>query len=117
MRRFLRDNGLALFFGAAFLLALAGQAVAGFHALNDDQIADGAAPVSFAAYLTSSDFGTDIAENWQSEYLQFALYIVVTAYLVQRGSPESKPVGKEGTETDEEQQVGAHARHDSPGPA
>jgi hypothetical protein len=117
VRRFLRDNGLALFFGTVFLLALGGQAVAGFHALNDDQIADGAAPVSFAAYLTSSDFGTDIAENWQSEYLQFALYILVTAYLVQRGSPESKPVGKEGTETDEEQQVGAHARHDSPGPA
>ena len=109
--KLLRDNGLVLFFGTVFLLALCGQAVAGFHALNDDQIADGAAPVSFATYLTSSDFGTDIAENWQSEYLQFALYILVTAYLVQRGSPESKPVGKGGTESDEDQQVG------SPGPA
>ena len=76
MRTFLRDNGLVLFFGTIFLLALAGQAVAGFHDFNDGQISDGAAPVTFATYLTSSDFGADVAENWQSEYLQFALYIL-----------------------------------------
>ena len=103
-----------LFFGAIFVLALAGQAVGGFHAFNDDQIADGAAPVSWATYLTSSDFGADVAENWQSEYLQFALYILATVHLVQRGSPESKPPGKEGTESDADQRVGRHARRDSP---
>jgi hypothetical protein len=102
VQRFLRDNGLVLFFGAIFLLALCGQAVAGFHAFNDDQLADGAAPVSWATYLTSSDFGADVAENWQSEYLQFALYILATVHLVQRGSPESKPLGREGTESDED---------------
>ena len=112
--RTLRDNGLVLFFGVIFVLALGGQAVAGFHAFNDDQIADGAAPVSWTVYLTSSDFGADVAENWQSEYLQFALYIVATAYLVQRSSPESKPLGKEGTESDEDQRVGPHAHRDSP---
>jgi hypothetical protein len=117
VRTFLRDNGLVLFFGTIFLLALGGQAVAGYHGFNDDQVADGAAPVSFARYLTSSDFGTDVAENWQSEYLQFALYILATVYLVQRGSPESKQLGEEGTESDEEQRVGAHAGDDSPGPA
>ena len=117
MRTFLRDNGVALFFGALFLLALAGQAVAGFHAFNDDQVADGAAPASFARYLTSTDFGTDVAENWQSEYLQFALYILATVYLVQRGSPESKQIGDEGTESDEDQRVGAHAHDDSPASA
>jgi hypothetical protein len=117
MRTFLRHNGLALFFGALFLLALGGQAVAGFHAFNDDQVADGAAPASFTEYLTSSDFGTDVAENWQSEYLQFSLYILATVYLVQRGSPESKPIGNEGTESDEDQQVGAHADDDSPAAA
>ena len=93
MRRFLHDDGLVLFFGAIFLLALAGQAVAGFHAFNDDQVADGAPAVPWTTYLTSSDFGADVAENWQSEYLQFALYILATVHLVQRGSPESKPVG------------------------
>jgi hypothetical protein len=117
MRTFLRDNGLVLFFGAIFLLALGGQAVAGFHDFNDSQIGDGAAPVSFTTYLTSSDFGADVAENWQSEYLQFTLYIVATVHLVQRGSPESKPVGNVGTESDEDQRVGPHADGDSPTPA
>jgi len=117
MKRFLRDNGLVLFFGAIFLLALGGQAVAGFHDFNDGQISDGAAPVSFATYLTSSDFGADVAENWQSEYLQFALYILATVYLVQRGSPESKQIGDEGPESDVDQRVGVHAHLDSPASA
>jgi hypothetical protein len=117
MRKLLRDNGLALFFGTIFLLALLGEAIAGFYAFNDDQVADGAAPVSWTTYVTSSDFGADVAENWQSEYLQFALYILATVHLVQRGSPESKPLGEEGTESDEDQRIGAHARRDSPAPA
>ena len=65
--------------------------------------------------MTSSAFGVDVMENWQSEYLQFTLFILATVWLVQRGSPESKPPGKAGRETDEDQKVGAHARHDSPG--
>ena len=59
-----------------------------------------------------------MAENWQSECcLQFALYILATVYLVQRGSPESKPLGNEGRESDEDPQVGAHADDDSPASA
>src|SRR3954452_11224579 len=108
---------MVLFFGLIFLLALCGQAVAGWFDTNDQQVADGAATLSFADYVTSSDFGADVAENWQSEYLQFALYIVATVYLVQRGSPESKALGEEGTESDEDQRVGRHARADSPAPA
>ncbi len=55
-----------------------------------------------------------MAENWQSEYLQFFLFILATVWLVQRGSPESKKTGDEGLGSDEEQLVGAHARDDSP---
>ncbi len=66
-------------------------------------------------YLTSSQFAVDVAENWQSEYLQFLLYIVLTVWLVQRGSPESKPLDDQGQEDDEKQKVGAHAQTDSPG--
>jgi hypothetical protein len=117
VRRILRANGLSLFFGALFLLTLGAQALAGFHDLNERQVADGAAPVSFGTYVTSSDFGVDVAENWQSEYLQFALFILATIWLVQRGSTESKPVGDEGAESDEEQYVGRHAKPDSPAPA
>jgi hypothetical protein len=114
MRRFVRGNVLSLFFLVAFLLALAGQSIAGNADYNAQQISDGGAPVSWVSYVTSSDFAVDVAENWQSEYLQFLLFIVVTVWLVQRGSPESKKPGEEGEESDEEQKVGPHAQPDSP---
>jgi hypothetical protein len=53
-------------------------------------------------------------ENWQSEYLQFFLYIFGTVYLVQRGSSESKKPGEEGPDSDKEQKVGRYADEDSP---
>jgi len=114
MRRFLRDNGLSLFFGTIFLLAVLGQAVSGLAQYNQQQLGSGADPVSFWAYVTSSSFAVDVAENWQSEYLQFFLMIVVTVWLVQRGSTESKPVDETGPESDEQQKVGRHAKADSP---
>jgi hypothetical protein len=115
MRRFLRDNGLTLFFLLIFLLALGGQAVAGWHELNNQLHTDGFEPMSFGRYLSSSDFAADVAENWQSEYLQFFLYITGTIYLVQRGSSESKEPGEQGRGTDAEQLVGEYAKPDSPG--
>ncbi|MFD9406509.1 DUF6766 family protein [Streptomyces sp. NPDC059989] len=112
--RFLRDNGLTLAFGIGFLLCLLGQAIAGHAELNSILEAQSLHPLSFPDYLFTSDFMVDVTENWQSEFLQFSLYIIGTVWLVQRGSPESKPLDKAGTETDEEQRVGAHARADSP---
>jgi hypothetical protein len=114
MRRFLRDNGLTLFFMLIFLLALGGQAVAGWHDLNNQLHVDGFEPMSFGRYVTSSDFAVDVSENWQSEYLQFFLYVLATVWLVQRGSPESKPIDKAGTESDEEQKVGRYTTEASP---
>ena len=61
-----------------------------------------------------SRFAVDVAENWQSEYLQFFLYIYATVWLLQKGSPESKPLGKQGQESDQEQKVGEHADQNSP---
>jgi hypothetical protein len=112
--RALRDNGLGLAFGLLFLAALAGQAVAGNADYNAQQIARGGQTVGLAAYVTSSAFAVDVAENWQSEYLQFLLYIFATVWLVQRGSPESKPVDKVGLESDEAQKVGRYADEQSP---
>jgi len=114
IRRFARDNSLSLVFGALFLAALVGQAFAGLAEYNNQQITDGLATVTFGRYVTSADFAVDVTENWQSEYLQFLLYIVLTVWLVQRGSPESKPLDKSGRESDEEQKVGAHTGPDSP---
>jgi hypothetical protein len=89
-RRF-RDNDLSVVFGVLFLALLGGQALTGHAAFNEEQLSSGAEPVSLVRYLASSSFAVDVAENWQSEYLQFFLYVVVTVWLVQRGSPESKP--------------------------
>ncbi len=114
MRRFLFENGLTVFFLAILLLALAGQSVAGLAEFNNQQIAAGLETLSYGQYLLSSDFAVDVAENWQSEFLQFTLYIFATVWLVQRGSSESKELDKVGRESDEDQQVGAHAQPDAP---
>jgi hypothetical protein len=110
----MRRHGLGLFFGAIFLAALIGQAIVGHADFNHAQAAHHGDPVSLWRYVTSSSFGTDVFENWQSEYLQFTLYIFATVWLVQRGSPESKPLDKAGTESDADQKIGEHADASSP---
>ena len=100
MKRFLRDNGLGLVFGVLFLLVLVGQAFAGHADYNQQQLTAGLQPVSLGRYLTSASFGVDVAENWQSEYLQFFLYIFLTVWLVQKGSPESGSLDDIGRETE-----------------
>jgi hypothetical protein len=112
--RAIRNNGLALFFGAIFLVTLVGQAFVGQDDFNHAQVAHHDDPITLARYVTSSEFWVDVLENWQSEYLQFTLYIVGTVWLLQRGSPESKELDKAGTESDEDQLIGPHAGPDSP---
>ncbi|HET9141092.1 DUF6766 family protein [Actinophytocola sp.] len=114
MRRVLRDNGLGLAFGVLFLAALVGQAFAGLAEFNETQRAHGEPVASFWQFVTSSDFVVEVAENWQSEYLQFLLFILATVWLIQRGSPESKQPHEIGGETDEQQRLGAHTTKDSP---
>jgi hypothetical protein len=114
MRRFVRENSLSLFFGVIFLAALAGQALTGLAQYNQQQTTDGLATVSLGRYLTSASFAVDVAENWQSEYLQFLLYILATVWFLQKGSPESKPLDAAGVESDEQQKVGRYADDASP---
>jgi hypothetical protein len=112
--RTLQQNGLTLVFGAAFLLTLVGQAFAGHAKFNSELTAEHLHPIGFGQYITSSRFAVDVTENWQSEYLQFFLFIFLTVWLLQLGSPESKQLHKAGTESDREQRMGAFARPDSP---
>jgi hypothetical protein len=112
--RFVRQNSLSIFFLAIFLGSLVGQAIAGHAQFNHDQILHHGDAISFGRYLTSSQFAADVAENWQSEYLQFTLYILTTVWLLQRGSPESKPLDSAGGQSDEEQRIGRHADNQSP---
>ncbi|RNE66461.1 DUF6766 family protein [Cryobacterium tepidiphilum] len=114
MKPKLGPHGLSIFFSVIFLLTLVGQAVSGVALYNQQQLGSGLSPVSFLQYITSSDFVVDVAENWQSEYLQFFLLIGATIWLVQKGSPESSAIGTQGFESDEEQMVGAYIKPDSP---
>ncbi|HEV7845496.1 MAG TPA: DUF6766 family protein [Thermoleophilaceae bacterium] len=114
MRRFLKTNSLSIVFLVLFLAALSGQAVAGHADFNEEQVRHGDPEITLSRYLVSSDFGTAVMENWQSEYLQFTLFILLTVWLLQRGSPESKELDKSGRESDEQQKVGPHAQQNSP---
>jgi hypothetical protein len=114
VRGALRSNGLSLVFLLFFVLALAGQAFAGWHDFNNEAAAHDEETISLGRYVVSSSFGQAILENWQSEYLQFTLFILLTVFLIQRGSPESKEPGREGGESDEDQLLGDHAHERSP---
>jgi hypothetical protein len=113
MRR-LRDHFLTLAFTALFLASLVGQAFVGHADFNQDQLAHHGDPVTLSTYIGSSSFWVDVTENWQSEYLQFTLFILLTVWLVQRGSPESKVPGAEGGGTDEQEHLGDHLLENSP---
>jgi hypothetical protein len=114
MRVWLRDQSLSIFFLGLFLLSVLGQSIAGQRAYNEAQLQHGSETISYGSYVLSSHFGQALLENWQSEYLQFMLFIMATIWLVQRGSNESKRPEDVGRESDEKQKVGAHATQRSP---
>ena len=114
MKRWLRENSLSVFFFVIFLAALGGQSVAGSKVFNAEQLEHGGASVSWTGYLLTSHFGQAVLENWQSEYLQFALFIYATIWLVQKGSNESKLIESVGRESDKQQQVGGFASSAAP---
>jgi hypothetical protein len=114
LRRFLFENGLSLFFGAIFLATLVGQSFVGQHAYNADQLEHDAHPLSWLNYVLSPDFGGAVLENWQSEFLQFTLFILATVWLVQKGSNESKKLDEVGGESDQKQKLGGYAPDNAP---
>jgi hypothetical protein len=113
MGRFARHNSLSIACLLAFAVSLVGQAIAGQRAFNEEQLAHGAETVSFADYVVSSSFGAAVMENWQSEFLQFTFFILVTIWLVQKGSNESKQIEQAGLESDHRQRVGDYAEERS----
>jgi hypothetical protein len=113
-RSFWRENALTLVFILLFVLALAAQAWSGYLDYNEQQQAHKEVTTTFGRYLVSSDFGVDVMENWQSEFLQFASFIALAIWLRQRGSTESKQMDEAIIPDDEESRIRAHARPDSP---
>ncbi|HWN68729.1 MAG TPA: DUF6766 family protein [Haliangium sp.] len=99
--RFLRDNGLSLAFLALFAVSLVGMSVAGLGDHNQEQARHGERPISYGEYLAEAHFWEAVTENWESEFLQMGFYVVLTAFLFQRGSSESKdPDKKEAVDAD-----------------
>ena len=112
--RFLRENSLSVFFFGIFLVTLGGQSLAGQRAFNAEQAAHDEPTVSWARYLVSSDFGGAVMENWQSEFLQFTLFILATVWLVQKGSNESKQLDEAGPESKQKQRLEGDAPENAP---
>ena len=90
MKKRLRDNGLSIVVLGLFVLLLFGQAWTGCSEYNREQIKHGENPISFGQYLGNPHFLEAMFENWESEFLQMAAYVVLTVFLFQKGSAESK---------------------------
>jgi hypothetical protein len=112
--RWLRESSLSLFFLLLLLASVAGQSFAGWRDFNAEQLMHQDPTVTWAFYVTSSSFWAAVMENWQSEFLQFSLFIAATVWLIQRGSNESKPPEDIGLESDQKQQVGGYAPENAP---
>lgn len=93
MRNFLRNNGLSVVFLFLFLISLAGQVFTGWKVYNDHRTEAGEETVTMGKYLHSGHFHQATFENWESEFLQMALFVILTVSLRQRGSSESKDFG------------------------
>lgn len=94
MKKFLRNNGLSLVFFLLFLISLVGQAVTGLHEHNEEMKQDGGQEIGMGDYVTSGHFLQATFENWESEFLQMALFVVLAIFLYQKGSSESKDPDK-----------------------
>jgi uncharacterized protein DUF6766 len=113
MRRVVRDNGLSLAMFALFLVFLVGQSIAGYKANNSENQQHRQPPESYGQYLASGAFVEATFENWESEFLQMGAYVFLTAFLIQKGSPESKK--PDGDEVDADPRV-ERDNPDAPGP-
>ncbi len=90
MSRFFHNNGLAIVMFALFFFSFAGQYLTGYSVFNDDQKAHNQPTVSYTEYLKEGHFIEATFENWESEFLQMAAYVLLTVFLFQKGSSESK---------------------------
>lgn len=98
MKKFIKNNALSLAFLVLFLGSLIGQTIFGLNEYNEERIEVGVNTVTLTQYLSTGHFLEATFENWESEFLQMALYVVLTIFLRQKGSSESKSFDDEGTE-------------------
>ena len=114
MGRILRENSLTIVLLVLFTLSMVGQSITGAAEYDADRQDHGQPPVGYLQYLTTGHFVEAVFENWESEFLQMGLYVVLTAFLHQKGSAESKPLDSQ--EAVDEDPREARDRKDVPWP-
>lgn len=90
MIKFVRTNSLSIVFLLLFVFSMAGQYFTGLQEYNKERKENGQSPVPATAYFKSGHFIESTFENWESEFLQMALFVILTIFLFQKGSSESK---------------------------
>ena len=110
---FFKRNGLSLVLAVLFVLSLVGQALAGHRQDNAERIEHGEPAQTLGRYLASGEFYSTTFENWESEFLQMGMFVIMTVALYQRGSSESRPLDRR-----EEEEIEALERkfYDGPPP-
>jgi hypothetical protein len=93
------SNSFLIVMGLIFLATWLAQSFTSWTVFNNEQSAHNEPTMSWLAYIGSADFWVRTLQNWQSEFLAVGTMAVLTIYLRQRGSPESKPVGAPHEET------------------
>ena len=101
MRRWAKEHGLLLANLALFLVFFGGMILSGAASYSEDQQAHGQPAVSVLEFLGTGAFVEATFENWESEFLQMAMYVVLTVFLFQKGSSESKPMGKDAPQDED----------------
>ena len=107
MRRWLREHGLTLTLLGLFALSVIGQVFAGWYTENETRAHHHLAEAELSAYLGGGHFLSSLFENWESEFLQMWAFVMLTAYMFQRGSPESKHPD-EASPQDQDPRLDAH---------
>ncbi|TLM81379.1 hypothetical protein FDW83_16360 [Pseudarthrobacter sp. NamE2] len=105
MRKWVREHGLLLANIALFLAFFGGMILSGAAAYSEERQAHGEPPVTVLEFLATGEFYEATFENWESEFLQMGMYVVLTIFLFQKGSSESKPMGKESPQDEDPRQA------------
>jgi hypothetical protein len=95
MKKILKDNSLSIVFFLLFVFTIIGQAITGLKEHNQEMQDEGGQQLTMGQYITSGHFLQSTFENWESEFLQMALFLILTMFLYQKGSSESKDPDKE----------------------
>ncbi|MBX7443455.1 MULTISPECIES: DUF6766 family protein [unclassified Arthrobacter] len=101
MRKWAKEHGLLLANVGLFLAFFVGMILSGAASYSEDQQAHGEPAVGVLQFLSTGAFVEATFENWESEFLQMAMYVVLTVFLFQKGSSESKPMGRKAPQDED----------------